>query len=197
MNRDSILNLISNVSLALFRKDFFSIYNGSISAKIDDSSFLINTKNAIFDEIDDSSMIYLNGNIKDYRWKSASIESDIHNSIYTHIHEAKFIAFGMPPYATAYSLINDRIEFLDIYGKTILGDIDVYNVKSYSDWYDRAPLEIVRYMKLHSINLMVLKGVGVYIYDRDINNMLKKIDILENSCRLLLLKNNIILPNMP
>ena len=32
---------------------------------------------------------------------------------------------------------------------------------------------------------MVIKGIGTYIYDRDIHELVKKIAILENSCRLL------------
>ena len=41
----------------MFRKDFFGIYHGSISAKTESHRFLINTKEAIFDALDDKDLI--------------------------------------------------------------------------------------------------------------------------------------------
>ena len=182
-------NLLADISLALFRKSFFGIYHGAISSKVDHNLFIINTKDAIFDEIDSKSLCELTINKYDYRWKIASIEADIHASIYSQIHEAKYIAFGMPPYATAYTLEHDKIEFLDYFGKTMFGKIDVYDPGDFNNWYARNSLEIVRYFKESSSHVMVIKGIGVYVYDRDINELIKKIAILENGCRLLSIKS--------
>ena len=184
--------LLADISLTLFRKNFLGIYHGSISAKIDYEKFIINTKNAIFDEINDNHLSVLKMNHKDYNWNVASIEADVHNSIYNQIHEAKFIACGMPPYTTAYTLVHDVIEFKDYFGKVILGTIKVYNPNDFSSWYDRSALEITKYFKQTNSNIMVIRGVGVYVYDRDINEMIKKIAILENSCRLLGLKKSFV-----
>ena len=136
-----------------------------------------------------NSFVQLDTLVKDYYWKIASIDSDIHSNIYTHIHEAKFVACGMSPYITAYSLVTDKLKFYDYYGKTLLGDIDVFDIGNYLDWAERAPLEITRYLKTNSTNIIVLKGVGICIYDRDLGSMLKKIDTLENSCKLIALKS--------
>jgi L-fuculose-phosphate aldolase len=34
---------------------------------------------------------------------------------------------------------------------------------------------------------MVIKGYGIYAYDRDIHNMAKNVALIENTCRVLLL----------
>lgn len=188
MNQDSV-KLLSNLSLTMFRKNFFGIYHGAISAKLDQHNFMINTSNAIFDEMDEKSFCLLNINKRDYRWNIASIESDIHATIYANIHEAKYIAFGMPIYTTAYTFNHDKIVFEDFFGKTTFGEVVIYDPGDFSTWYKRNALEITKYLK-ESINnnIMVIRGVGTYVYDRDIYELLKKIAILENSCRLLSLK---------
>ncbi len=184
----NIVELLSNISLALFRKNFFGIYHGAISSKVDHDKFIINTQDAIFDEVDKNSLCQLKMNTYDYSWKLASIESDIHNSIYNQIHEAKYIAFGMPPYTTAYALEHDIIKFEDYFGKTVFGEIKVYESGDFDTWYSRNQLEITKFLKQSNSHVMVIRGVGVYVYDRDINELVKKVAILENSCRLLSLK---------
>lgn len=184
----NIVKHLSNISLALFRKNFFGIYHGAISKKIDHNSFVINKKDAIFDEIESSSLCELSMNTYDYSWKLASIESNIHNSIYNQIHEAKYIAFGMPPYTSAYSLDHDSIEFVDFFGKTVFGKIEVYDPGDFETWYERNALEITRELKKRKHNILVIRGVGVYVYDRDMNELVKKVAILENACRQLALR---------
>lgn len=179
---------LADISLALFRKNFFGIYHGAISKKVDHSSFIINKRDAIFDEIDSKSLTQLKMNIHDYSWDQASIEAVIHSSIYTQIHEAKFIAFGMPPYTTAYTFNHDTIAFEDYFGKTIFGEIHIHDPGDYSDWYERNHKEIPKLLKHSKNNLIIIKGVGVYVYDRDMNDLVKKVAILENSARLLALK---------
>ncbi len=186
-----IVDLLSNISLALFRKNFFGIYHGSISSKVEHNKFIINTKEAIFDEIGKSSLCQLKMNNYDYSWKMASLEADIHNSIYNQIHEAKYIACGMPPYTTAYALEHDTIEFEDYFGKTLFDKIEVYDAGDFNSWYNRNQLEITKFLKQSSSHVMVIRGVGVYVYDRDINELIKKVAILENSCRLLGIKSSL------
>ena len=184
----NIVQHLADISLALFRKNFFGIYHGAISKKVDHSSFIINKKDAIFDELDSRSLTQLKMNIHDYSWDQASMESVIHSAIYTQIHEAKFIAFGMPPYATAYTFEHEKIVCEDYFGKTIFGEIEVHDPGDFDDWYDRNHVEIPRLLKESKNNLIVIRGVGVYVYDRDMNDLVKKVAILENSSRLLALK---------
>lgn len=181
---------LGDLSLTMFRKNFFGIYHGAISAKLDQENFVINTSDAIFDEMCDKSFCELNLNKQDYRWNIASIESHIHATIYTNIHEAKYIAFGMPIYTTAYTFDHNRIIFDDFFGKTEFGDIPIYDPGDFNTWYSRNALEITKYLKESNNNVMVIKGVGTYVYHRDLNELVKKIAILENSVRLLSIKTS-------
>lgn len=186
----SITKQLSNLSLTLFRKNFFGIYHGAISAKLDHNSFIINTADAIFDEMDEKSFCELNMSKRDYRWKIASIESHIHATIYNNIHEAKYIAFGVPIYTTAYTFDHDMIVLNDYFGKTTFGKIPVFDPGDFTSWYDRNALEITKYLKETNTHVMIIKGVGIYVYDRDINDLVKKVAIIENSCRLLSIKSS-------
>ncbi len=189
MNKTNLKHRLETLALSMFRKDFFGIYHGSISAKTESSRFLINTKEAVFDALDDLSLIELYFK-KDYRWNQASIDAKIHFSIYSQISEAKFICFSMPQFTTAYSLKHDLITPKDYFGFKEIGTIEVIDPKQFEDWYDRADSEIAYYLQTNKTNLMVIRGYGVYAYSRDIHEMAKKLAILEKSCRLLMLDNS-------
>jgi len=185
----NIVKHLSEISLTLFRKNFFGIYHGSISKKIDHDSFIINTKDAIFDEIHDSTLCKLKMTHNDYSWNEASIEAEIHKTIYSDIHESKYIACGMPPYTCAFTLLNDEIIFEDYFGKMAFDEIKVHDPGDFSTWYERSKKEVPALLKIAPNNLIIIKGIGVYVSDRDMNNLIKKVAILENSCRLLTLKS--------
>ena len=88
--------------------------------------------------------------------------------------------------------LDDYIKaFEEIKGKTTFGEITIYNPGDFNTWYKRNALEITKYLK-ESINnnIMVIRGIGTYVYDRDIHELVKKIAILENSCRLLSIKTS-------
>ncbi|RBQ28753.1 class II aldolase and adducin N-terminal domain-containing protein [Aliarcobacter vitoriensis] len=188
INQDTV-KLLSELSLSMFTKNFFGIYQGAISAKLDHEHFMINTRDAVFDRLDEQSFSTLNMNNQDYRWNIASVDAHIHSSIYTNIHEAKYVAFGMPIYTTAYTLVHEKIVFEDYLGKTKFGEIPIYDAGDFSTWGKRSALEITKHIKNTEHNLLIIKGVGTYIYDRDIHQLVKKIAILENSCRLLSIKS--------
>ncbi|OIP54452.1 MAG: hypothetical protein AUK54_06185 [Helicobacteraceae bacterium CG2_30_36_10] len=189
MNRQYLKNQLSTLSLSMFRKDFFGIYHGSLSAKTESNRFLINTKEAVFDAINEDSLIELYYK-KDYRWNQASIDSNIHYSIYSHISEAKFISFTMPPFTTAYSINHNIIIPKDYFGYTEIGSISIFDPKKFDNWYERAQSEIFHYFQTKKTNLMVIKGYGVYSYNRDLHEMAKQLAILEKSCRLLMLEGS-------
>ena len=189
MNRESVKNKLSSLALSMFRKDFFGIYHGSISAKVESSRFIINIKDAVFDALKHDSLIELYFR-QDYRWKIASIDANIHYSIYSQISDAKFICYSMPPFTTAYSLEHNVIIPKDYFGFKELGSITVFDPKQFDDWYDRAQSEIAYYMQSNKTDMMVIKGYGVYIYNRDLNEMAKKLAILEKSCRILMLDDS-------
>ncbi len=189
MNRENLKNKLATLSLSMFRKDFFGIYHGSISAKTESNRFLINAKEAVFDALNENSLIELYFK-KDYRWNQASIDAKIHFSIYSQISEAKFICFSMPQFTTAYSLEHNFITPKDYFGHKEIGTIEVINPKQFEDWYDRADSEIAYYLQTKKTNIMVIRGYGVYAYSRDMHEMAKTLAILEKSCRLLMLENS-------
>ncbi len=189
MNKQHLKDQLSTLALSMFRKDFFGIYHGSLSAKTESSRFIINTKEAIFDAIDNNSLIELYFK-QDYRWNQASIDASIHHSIYSHISEAKFICFTMPQFTTAYSLEHNIITPKDYFGYEAIGSIEIFDPKQFDDWYERANSEIAYYFQSKKTNIMVIRGYGVYTYSRDMHEMAKQLAILEKSCRLLMLEKN-------
>ena len=186
MNRSHLKKKLSTLALSMFRKDFFGIYHGSISAKTESNRFIINTKEAIFDAINEDNLIELYFK-KDYRWNKASMDSNIHHSIYSQMSDAKFICFTMPPFTTAYSLDHNIITPKDYFGFKEIGSIEIVDPKQFEDWYERASSEIAYYFNSKKTDIMVIRGYGVYTFNRDLHEMAKKIAILEKSCRLLLL----------
>ena len=189
MNRQQLTDKLSTLSLSMFRKDFFGIYHGSLSAKTQSNRFLINTKEAVFDALDDASLIELYFK-KDYRWNQASIDAKIHFSIYSQISDAKFVSFTMPPFTTAYSLEHNLITPKDYFGYKELGSVEIFDPKQFEDWYERAQSEIAYYFQTNKTNMIIIRGYGVYAYNRDLHEMAKKLSILEKSCRLLMLDNS-------
>ena len=176
---------IKHVSLSMFNKNFFGVYHGSISARVSAQSFIINKEDKILDEVTEDSLIRLDCQKKDYRWNSASDDVEIHEQIYQVISSAKYISYTMPPYATAFSLRHGKVSPRDYFGKKLLGNVLIYDPKSFDDWQERAPYEISRFFQKNDTHLLLIKGYGLISYDRDIIEMAKKVSILENSCRLL------------
>ncbi len=176
---------IKHVSLSMFNKNFFSVFHGSISARVSTQSFIINKEDTILNEVTEDALIRLDCQKKDYRWSSASGDVEIHEQIYQKISSAKYISYTMPPYATAFSLKHGKVSPRDYFGKKKLGDVLIYDPKNFDDWEERAPYEISRFFQTNNTHLLLIKGFGLLSYDRDIIEMAKKVSILENSCRLL------------
>jgi len=185
MNKTLVRTQLQKLSLSFFRKDFFGIYHGSISAKTENSRFIINTRDAVFDSIDERSLIELYFQ-QDYRWNQASLDAAIHHAIYKRLSDAKFVTFTMPPFTSAYALKHNIIAPQDYFGFKELGSVEIYDPKSFDDWYDRASSEISNYFLTHKTHLMVIRGYGVYAFNRDLAEMAKELAILEKSCRILM-----------
>ncbi|UFS63435.1 class II aldolase and adducin N-terminal domain-containing protein [Sulfurimonas sp. HSL-3221] len=191
MNKQHLKEQLVSFSLSMFRKEFFSIYHGSVSAKSDNSRFIINTKDTIFDHMNDSQLIELYFQ-KDYRWNEASIDAAIHHSIYRQISDAKFITFSMPPNTMAYSLLHEVIEPQDYFGIKEMPRVEVYDPRSFDQWYERASTEIPKRLINSDLELVVIRGYGIYAYNRDLHEMAKQLAVLEKSCRILMLRQSML-----
>jgi L-fuculose-phosphate aldolase len=177
---------LKHISHSMFQKNYFDVFHGSISARTSIDSFIINKKEAILDDIDENCFIELNyRKVRDYRWNEASVDVDIHEKIYNSLPNAKYISYTMPPYATAYSLHNKELIPKDYYGHQILKKLVIYNPQNFNDWHKRASIEITSFFEQNSQQLLLIKGFGLISYSRDLTEMVKKVAILENSCRLL------------
>ncbi|WP_107686485.1 class II aldolase and adducin N-terminal domain-containing protein [Campylobacter concisus] len=184
MELEHSINEIKTISLSMFRKNFFGVFHGSISARVEKNQFIINKQNAIFDNLKDDDLTLLLSK-KDYRWNEASLDADIHLNIYKNINEARFVCYAMPPYATAYAMKHEKIVPKDYFGYMRFNEILVYDPKQYDDWYERAETEIYRYMVEKNTNIIIVKGYGIYAYSRSPQLLAKEIALLENSCKLL------------
>jgi len=171
-------------SFSMFTKNFVGIFHGSISAKVEEGKFIINSRHSVFDHLTDSDFIELYTK-KDYRWTDASIDADIHLNIYQNISEAKYISYTMAPYMTAYALKHDIIIPKDYFGNQMIHEIKVYDPGDYNTWYSRAKDEIYRYFESEESDMMLIRGYGLYVHCRDLNQLIKKIAVLENSCKIL------------
>jgi L-fuculose-phosphate aldolase len=181
-----LLEELKKISHSMFSKNYFGVFHGSISAKIAIDAFIINKKETILDKINEGQFIKLTCQAKkDYRWKDASVDALIHQTIYANIPNAKYISYTMPPYTTAYSLDHSLVVPQDYYGQTILKEIPVYDPQDFKDWEKRAPQEISNFFRNNKTHLLLIKGFGLISYDRDLTEMVKKVAILENSCRLM------------
>ena len=184
MELEHSINEIKTISLSMFRKNFFGVFHGSISARVEKNQFIINKQNAIFDNLKDDDLTLLSSK-KDYRWNEASLDADIHLNIYKNINEARCVCYAMPPYATAYAMKHEKIVPKDYFGYMRFDKISVYDPKQYDDWYERAETEIYRYMLEKNTNIIIVKGYGIYAYSRSPQLLAKEIALLENSCKLL------------
>ena len=184
MELEHSINEIKTISLSMFRKNFFGVFHGSISARVEKNQFIINKQNAIFDNLKDDDLTLLSSK-KDYRWNEASLDADIHLNIYKNINEARFVCYAMPPYATAYAMKHEKIVPKDYFGYMRFNEILVYDPKQYDDWYERAETEIYRYMLEKNTNIIIVNGYGIYAYSRSPQLLAKEIALLENSCKLL------------
>ena len=179
-----IFKNLKTISLSMFRKNFFGIFHGSLSVKLEEGHFLINKKDAIFDGLDEESFIMLYHK-RDYRWNDASMDTFIHSLLYQNIPNAKYIAYGMPPFTVSYTLTHNKIIPKDYFGYKMLGTLDVYDPKDFDNWYERADVEINRYFKESGSKIMVIRGYGVYVFHRDLQLLSKLFALLENSCKIL------------
>lgn len=180
---------IQKISLSMFAKGFFGIFHGSVSAKIAQDKFLINKKNAIFDNITHNDLTILSSQ-KDYKWNEASEDSDIHVNIYKNISQAKYVCYAMPTNIVACSIMQNSIIPKDYFGFVNFGEIKIYDPKQFDDWYERADTEIYRYLIENKQNIIVIRGYGVVAYARSMQNLAKSVAILENSCKILNITRN-------
>lgn len=188
-NTDSkLFQELINISLTMFRKNFFDIFHGAISIKIDDSKFIINTKDAVLNSPALNNYITL-AHKRDYSWQEASVDAFIHSFIYKEISEAKCIAYAFPNFTMAHSLNNEKLIPKDYFGYKKFKEVGIYNPGDYDSWHERADVEICNFLKQNKINFIIVRGYGLYVYERELSQLAKTISMIENSAKILVLSN--------
>lgn len=182
----ALIDELQTTAQAMFDKNFFGIFHGSLSVKISSNEFFINRRNALFNHLTEDSMLLLYTK-EDYRWNEASIDAPIHNSIYQNFSDAKCVAYCFPPFTVAYALNHDILIPHDYFGAKFFSNMPVYDPRDFESWYERAEVEIHRFLKERKSRIMVIRGYGVFLYGRNISELAKSMAILENSCRILYL----------
>ncbi len=175
---------ICNISRVMFEKNFFGAFHGSISAKLSNNRFFINSYNACFGSMATNDIVTLYSK-KDYRWNEASMDTPIHVSIYQNLSDAKSIAFCFPIFTMNYSAIHDVIIPHDYFGSKLGKEFIVYNPRNFESWHERAEVEIYRFFKEKKTRIMIIRDYGVFVYARDLIQLVKTITILENTCQML------------
>lgn len=186
-----VIGYLADVASSMCKSGLLGMFYGSISARLNANSFLINRKDALLDKMDADSFITLHDK-EDYRWQEASLDSFIHANIYRNFLEARYVVYSHAPYATSYSLKHAVLKPIDYLGTRVLGSgNEILDSREYETLYERADTDIVRYFKTHSTNFVLLKGCGIYGYGRDLNALAKIIAVVENSCKILHFNNMI------
>jgi L-fuculose-phosphate aldolase len=170
----------------LIQKGMFHIYQTSFSIRTQNDKFLINKNDALFLEEDIFTEIHYK---KDLSWQEASNDANIHSFIYQKISTAKCIAHIFPINLVTYSLYHRQFKALDFYGENIIGKKKIHEITDTNHFIE----EVENIVQKNIINdeIVIIKGYGAYIYDRDLKELAKKASILENSAKILLKIKNI------
>ncbi len=190
MIEDYFLNLLKKSSKVLYDRGFIGLYHGAVSARNTHQSFIINSKSAFLNALTKESLIELDFNPSKV-WENASHQANIHAKIYTKVPSAKFISSIFATSIITASLVFDEIVPIDYFGKILYDKIPIYDPKAFSDWDDRAPHELSEYFKNSKEQIIIIKGVGLYCANRDLDNMIRNIAVINKTCEVLLACENI------
>ena len=184
------VNILQKSSKVFYDRGFIGLYHGAISARNTQQSFIINSKNASLNALDKEGLMELDFNPSKV-WENASLEANIHAKIYNKVASAKFITSISANSIIAASLVFDEIVPMDYVGQMLYKKIPIYDPKSFVDWYNRAPHELSEYFKKTKEQIIIIKGVGLYSINRDLDNMIRNVVIINKTCEVLLAYENI------
>lgn len=162
----------------LQQKNMLNIGFGSISLKTGSDTMIINKKNACI--LENNFYIQVNINNQTLAYKEASEDASIHSKIYKEISFAKTILNIFSPDIVAYSIIHQKFNPIDTYGKKYFNKIEI--IEDYNS--EKNLNQLLEALKNNEI--AVIKAQSVFIISRDIKEALKKAFILNNSAKILL-----------
>jgi len=184
--KEKIKKEYERVLETLAKKGMFHIYQTSFSIRTENDKFIINKKDAMFLENDIFTEIHYK---KDLSWQEASRDAGIHSFIYQNISHAKSIIHIFPINLVTYSLKHGQFKPLDFYGESVIGNKKIYELHNKKHINDE--IETIIKNNIFKEDIIIIKGYGAYLFDRDVKELAKKASILENSAHILLKIRNI------
>jgi L-fuculose-phosphate aldolase len=184
--KDEIKKDYEKILKTLIQKEMFHIYQTSFSIRTENDKFLINKNDALFLEEEIFTEIHYK---KDLSWQEASADANIHSFIYQKISTAKCIAHIFPINLVTYSLYHRQFKALDFYGENVIGKKKIFEINDNNHFIEE--VENIVQKNILNDEIVIIKGYGAYIYDRDLKELAKKASILENSAKILLKIKNV------
>ncbi|WP_024790184.1 class II aldolase/adducin family protein [Lebetimonas sp. JH292] len=162
----------------LQEKNILNTGFGSISLKTGNDTMLINKKNSCI--LEENFYISVNIANKTLAYKEANEDAPLHAKIYKNISFAKTALNLYMPNTIAYSIIHEKFQPIDTYGKKYFKNITIIE-----DLMTETNIKKLLAI-LEKEEIAIIKAKSVIIISRDIKEALKKAFILNNSARILL-----------
>ncbi len=179
----SIIDEFNLVAKELFDKGFLSIGIGSISLKLKADQMIINKKNKHYLEEDFVKKLHILK--EDMAWEEASEDVKIHSQIYKENSNIKAIANIISINVLTYAEIHHSfLNPIDFIGKSVIGKVPIIEIGNIQEWEENK--EFIISKKLKQSDIIIVKGLGIFIQTRDIRELIKKAVILDNSALILL-----------
>ncbi len=123
------------------------------------------------------------GQKKDFRWDDANFDCFIHQNIYKNIPMANFFCIATPKSTISYSLNHNILSPKDFYSG--FESLKIYDPKNFVNWNERAFNEILNFLQTNKTNVVIVKGIGIFIYEKTLSNLLGLICNIEHSVKIL------------
>jgi L-fuculose-phosphate aldolase len=176
----TITDELKLVTQELFNKGYLNLGLGSISIKLTNDKMIINKRNSHIYEDDYFRTLHILR--EDLSYNEASEDAKIHAKIYQTLSYTKAIADLLLKNTLAYSINHSTFNPIDYLGKEKIGKIPIIET-NHQEWVENKEHIISTHLDKE---ILIIKGIGVFLISRDIRSLLKKAVILENSAYILL-----------
>ena len=165
----------------VFESGLTDTHGGNISMRIDDY-ILIKKSGKMLGYLEPADIVVTTLEENRELDAEASIELKVHRAIYKTLPEVKGIVHAHSPYAVACSLVYDEIIPLDSEGKLLLGKIPVLSAKKVVS-SDEVAEKLPELLKKSPV--AVVKSHGPFAVGKTLEEALKYLSALENSCKII------------
>jgi len=165
----------------IFESGLTDTHGGNISMRIDDY-ILIKKSGKMLGYLEPADIVVTTLEENPDLDSEASIELKVHRAIYKALPEVKGIVHAHSPYTVACSLVYDEIVPLDSEGRLLLGKIPVLSAKQVVS-SDEVAEKLPELLK--ESPAAVVKSHGPFAVGKTLEEALKYLSALENSCKII------------